>query len=276
MKPMGLGISLLYFGIPALLFVFGFWVLMPWFINLGIMPYYAYMLGLGIPLVILSLASILWLKLEGREINWDSIKDRFRLKRMDGKAWLWSLGALLVGSVIGFGLVSQFSSWLIAQGVIPIPDSIPAFMSPKTLTEPMTVYNEATGGLRGNWLPFIGMAITLFFNIVGEEFWWRGLNAAGTGIWKMDVGHPRCDVGILPHFQVVGCIEPSTDHLVACVCMQSAQEHHAWHRYPFDNERHRVDPALIGNPRCDGIKQKDEIIKPAVSLKKHSRDILSV
>ena len=175
MKPMGLGISLLYFGIPALLFVFGFWVLMPWFINLGIMPYYAYMLGLGIPLVILSLASILWLKLEGCEINRDSIKDRFRLKRMDGKAWLWSLGTLLVGSVIGFGLVSQFSSWLIAQGVIPIPDSIPAFMSPKTLTEPMTVYNEATGGLRGNWLPFIGMAITLFFNIVGEEFWWRGM-----------------------------------------------------------------------------------------------------
>lgn len=30
------------------------------------------------------------------------------------------------------------------------------------------------GGLRGNWLVFIMAAVSFFFNIVGEEFWWRG------------------------------------------------------------------------------------------------------
>jgi membrane protease YdiL (CAAX protease family) len=175
MKPMKIGTSLLYFGIPALLFVFGFWVLMPWFINMGFLAYYAYMLGLGIPLVVLFLTSLIWLKVEGRDINWENIKGRFRLKKMDGKTWMWSLGALVAGSVVGFTLVSLLSDWLITQGVIPIPDSIPAFMSPETLTDPMTVYNEATGGLRGNWLPLIGMSVLLFFNIVGEEFWWRGV-----------------------------------------------------------------------------------------------------
>ncbi len=26
-----------------------------------------------------------------------------------------------------------------------------------------------------NWLPFFAMTITLVFNILGEEFWWRGV-----------------------------------------------------------------------------------------------------
>ena len=175
MKPMKLGESLLYFGIPALVFVFGFWVLMPWFIGLGILPYYAYMLGLGIPLIIMFVASLYWLKLEGYPINWNSIQERYRVKKMDRQAWIWSIVALLLGSVLGFGLISVFSGWLLAKGIIPIPASIPAFMSPETLSDPMTVYNEATGGLRGNWLPFIGMAVLLFFNIAGEELWWRGV-----------------------------------------------------------------------------------------------------
>lgn len=175
MKPMKLGESLLYFGIPAIGFVFGFWVLMPWFIGLGILPYYAYMLGLGIPLVVMFAASLYWLKLEDYPINWDSIQTRYRVKQMDRKAWIWSILGLILGSVLGYGLVSVFSGWLLTKGIIPIPASIPAFMSPETLSDPMTVYNEATGGLRGNWLPFIGMAVLLFFNIAGEEFWWRGV-----------------------------------------------------------------------------------------------------
>jgi membrane protease YdiL (CAAX protease family) len=175
MKPMKLDLSMLYFGIPALIFVFGFWVLMPWFIDLGIFPYYAYMLGLGIPLIIMFAASLYWLKLEGYPINWNSIQERFRVKKMDRQTWIWSIGALLFGSVLGYGLVSLVSDWLIATGIMPLPNSLPAFMSPQTLTDPVTVYNEATGGLRGNWLPFIGMAILLFFNIAGEELWWRGV-----------------------------------------------------------------------------------------------------
>jgi hypothetical protein len=129
MKPMKLGESLLYFGIPALGFVFGFWVLMPWLIGLGILPYYAYMLGLGIPLVVMFSASLTWLKFEGYPINWNSIQERYRVKKMDRKAWLWSVLALLLGSVLGFGLVSVFSGWLLANGIIPLPTSIPEFMS---------------------------------------------------------------------------------------------------------------------------------------------------
>jgi membrane protease YdiL (CAAX protease family) len=94
---------------------------------------------------------------------------------MDGKAWRWSLGAVLVGSVFGTWLVSQFSRFLIDLGIIPVPSTIPAFMSPTSLTDPMTAYNNAVGGLLGNWLPFVAMTVVLVFNILGEEFWWRGV-----------------------------------------------------------------------------------------------------
>ena len=151
LNPLTFWPSLLYFGLPALLFVFGFWVVMPWLIGLGMLPYYAYLLGVGSPLVVLLAASLLWLKLEGRAVNWETVKARLRLHPMNGQMWLWSLVALLVGSVVGFGGVSQVSRWLIAQGVIPIPATIPDFMSPTSLnarcrpTMPLWADCAATG-----------------------------------------------------------------------------------------------------------------------------------
>ncbi len=175
LKPLRFLPSVLYFGLPALLFVAGFWGLMPWLIQRGMLSYYAYLLGLGIPLALLLLVALLWLKVEGRTITWQSMRERFRLHHMDSKAWLWSLGAILIGSVLGMPLVSQCSRFLIEQGIIPVPAMIPEFMRPTSLTDPRTAYNAAVGGLRGNWLPFIAMVIVLFFNILGEELWWRGV-----------------------------------------------------------------------------------------------------
>jgi membrane protease YdiL (CAAX protease family) len=175
LKPLRFLPSLLYFGLPALLFIAGFWGLMPWLIQQGMLPYYAYLWGVGLPLALLLLTALLWLKIEGHAITWPHIKERFRLRSMDGKAWLWSVGAILIGGVFGMALVSQFSRLLIKQGIIPIPAMIPEFIKPTSLTDPMVAYNTAVGGLRGNWLPFIGMLIVFFFNILGEEFWWRGV-----------------------------------------------------------------------------------------------------
>jgi membrane protease YdiL (CAAX protease family) len=166
---------LLYFGLPALLFVIGFWVAMPWFIGLGMLSYYAYLLALGIPLALLLVASILWLWLEGRDITWTTVKSRFRLHGMSRKAWLWSLGALIAGSLIGTALFGYLSRFLVDLGVIPIPSTIPAFMSPTAVTDPMAAYDRAVGGLRGNWIPFFANVVLLFFNVLGEELWWRGV-----------------------------------------------------------------------------------------------------
>lgn len=176
LKPLRFLPSLLYFGLPALLFVAGFWLLMPWLIEQGMLSYYAYLLGLTIPLALLLLIALLWLKVEGLTITGATIKRRFRLQKMTGKAWLWSLGAILIGSTLGSGIIMPvFSRFLINQGLLPVRATIPEFMSPTSLTDPMTAYNNAVGGLEGNWLPLVAMTIVLVVNILGEEFWWRGV-----------------------------------------------------------------------------------------------------
>lgn len=175
LKPMGIPASLLFFGLPALLFVAGFHVLMPWLIARGVMSYYAYLTGLGLPLFILVLLSLLWLRLEGRAVDWHTMRDRFRLGRMDLRAWLWSAAALLAGPVVGFGLVKQVTNMLIHQGIIPVPTWLPAFTSPLVVVDPIAAMSDGAGGLRGNWLSLVAMVVVFFFNIIGEEFWWRGV-----------------------------------------------------------------------------------------------------
>ena len=34
--------------------------------------------------------------------------------------------------------------------------------------------DQAFGGLSGNWLALIAYVVFLCFNVIGEEFWWRG------------------------------------------------------------------------------------------------------
>jgi membrane protease YdiL (CAAX protease family) len=175
LQPLSFLSSLLYFGLPALLFVAGFYWLMPALIDAGMLAYYAYAWGLGIPLALLLILSLVWLRLEGHPLTWAALKGRFRLKPMTGQKWLWSLGVVLVANLVGFPLLGRLSSFLIARGVIPVPTGLPDFVSPLSLTDPSVAYDAAVGGLRGNWLPVLAMAILLFFNILGEEFWWRGV-----------------------------------------------------------------------------------------------------
>jgi len=81
---------------------------MPWPIDQGMLPYFAYMLGLGIPLVIMVLSALLWLRLEGRNLSWSSLKERFRLNPMGvqglvvepGSAAGWQPGGLLANEPV--------------------------------------------------------------------------------------------------------------------------------------------------------------------------------
>jgi membrane protease YdiL (CAAX protease family) len=67
------------------------------------------------------------------------------------------------------------SGFLIERGVIPVPTGLPDFVSPLSLTDPGVAYDAAVGGLRGNWLPVLALTILFVLNILGEEFWWRGV-----------------------------------------------------------------------------------------------------
>jgi hypothetical protein len=35
------------------------------------------------------------------------------------------------------------------------------------------LFDQAVGGIKGNWMAFIVFLTGLIFNIAGEEFWWK-------------------------------------------------------------------------------------------------------
>lgn len=183
---------------------------MPLLIDLGMLPYYAYLVGMNIPFAILLVASLAWIRLEGRPVSWPAVKSRFRLKPMEGTDWLWSIGVLILGSVFGFALLSRLSQLLIKAGLIPVPANLPTFVSPASITDPMAACDAALGGLRGNWLPVLAIAVTLILNILGEELWWRGValprQELAFGRWTWDAAPfqygPTADV-------CRGCFLPS-------------------------------------------------------------------
>jgi membrane protease YdiL (CAAX protease family) len=172
LKPMYFLTSLAYFGWPGFLFYAGFHWGMPGLIRWGVLPYYAYLTGLGLPLIILLLLSLVWMRSEGYPLTWAAMKERLRLKPMNGKAWLWTLIAILVVAGVANPLVSalNLTAWITA--IIPVPGYLPAFVTPQPAEVLAGLLNDAFGGLKGNWLAVLVMLVV---NTLGDELWCRGI-----------------------------------------------------------------------------------------------------
>ncbi|WP_368645074.1 hypothetical protein AB4027_09005 [Alkalibacterium putridalgicola] len=79
-QPMPFWQSLLYFGIPAAIFIISIYVIMPLLGEGGVDPVLNYTLTLMGPVILLFGASFVALKFDGYELRWKVIKRRFRLK----------------------------------------------------------------------------------------------------------------------------------------------------------------------------------------------------
>ncbi len=172
-QPMGWRLSLLLFGIPGLVEVMRAYWLTPALASSGLPPLYAEMIPASIVLAAMLLAAIIGYRLEGRALIWSGLTERFRLRRLTSREWLGLVGgafALLLLQSLG----GQLAQWLVENGMMPLPSSIPAWADPR-ISMPFTErFDAGPGGLRGNW-PALFLAATLFlFNLFGEELWWRG------------------------------------------------------------------------------------------------------
>ena len=177
LKPLPLSLALLYFGIPALVFVFCVYYLIPFFMNQGITEFMSYSLSLLIPLVLMFLASLVALRMEGYPIHWTSIKERFRLRKMDRTDWVWTFVSLII-MFVGAGIFGVLGQLLVTNGLIPLPVKMPTALLDPTVDPAnlLNIFNAALGpNAKGNWWLVIFSLILLAFNIFGEEFWWRGV-----------------------------------------------------------------------------------------------------
>jgi membrane protease YdiL (CAAX protease family) len=170
-KPLTFGPAVLFFAIPSLAFAISYHWGIPAMVELGLTGFTASMLAILIPMVMLMVATLAAYSLEGRPLTWEALSDRFRLRRMSSKDWLWALGGFLF-TLIGFALL-DLSNTLISRGLIPLPNSLPPALHPSMQTVP--AYRELMGPeASGNWNLVALIVAVLFFNVMSEEFYFRG------------------------------------------------------------------------------------------------------
>ena len=171
-KPMPFWMALLFFGIPMLIATLGIYVCIPWLDKLGVPLFINFFLFTAGPMMLMFLAAFVAYRLEGNPLLWSQVKERFRLKPLKGKDWLWTVG--LAGVYIGgyFSLLPT-AKWLASFPAFAPPAFIPSIVDPR-VTE-AGIPSELLGiQLQGNWWILAVYFLVLVFNISGEEFWWRG------------------------------------------------------------------------------------------------------
>ncbi len=166
--------ALLYFGLPALLFRFSLYNGIPALIHWGLSPFEANTVAITAPAAVLFALAWGLYKRDGYPISWGNIKTRFRLLPMNGKDWLWAIGGFLL-TFLSIGMASLTASIIIkALPAIAPPDFFSPWLKPGVLLSADVIASFIGAPLPGQWGIAILLFIQLFFNISGEELWWRG------------------------------------------------------------------------------------------------------
>jgi membrane protease YdiL (CAAX protease family) len=160
-KAMPLGLSFLYFGIPAIYF---------WCLTNYLTPYLNNTVGLNAALswfvtgllvfVPLFLAAWGFTKKEGHTESFRTLLARLRLKKFTTTDWAWAIGGL--GAILILtGFIYGISIWLAHRFGLRALETTPSFME----FEPLKTHES--------WMLLVWLMM-FFFNIVGEEIFWRG------------------------------------------------------------------------------------------------------
>ncbi len=174
-RPMPLWQSVLYFGLPALLFRLCLYNAAPALMALGMSPFHANVVAFTVPAAILFALAFGFCKRDGFAASWAVLRTRMRLVRMTGRDWLWAIVALLL-TFLSIGAIAQFTALPLIKAIPAIapPEFFPPWNQPGVAFD-VGLYEHYVGApLRGNWGVAALVLVMLFFNIFGEELWWRG------------------------------------------------------------------------------------------------------
>lgn len=160
-KAMPLKLSFLYFGIPALYFWLLTRYLTPYLNNTaGTHPAMSWFITGFLIFIPLFCAAYVFAKKEGNAGSFKSLLKRLRLKKLTKKDWAWAIGGL-VATLVCTGLIMGISSIVSKTFGIPALHTTPDFME----------FEPFQAGER--WMLLVWLFM-FFFNIVGEEIYWRG------------------------------------------------------------------------------------------------------
>lgn len=165
-RPMPLRLALLFFGVPSLVFLATMRWVVPRLDAAGALPIVGFAV-LALPHVLLFVGALVACRLEGHGWRWSELAARLRLNPMSRQDWLWALGGAL-GNIALYLLVyvgaRPFVQWL--HDLAPDAEALGRILGDAT--------TFVGYPLKGNaWL--LGVYFVFyFFNVLGEELWWRG------------------------------------------------------------------------------------------------------
>jgi membrane protease YdiL (CAAX protease family) len=171
-RPMGLPASLLFFGIPSAVFYFCIYYVMQRLHQDGVNDFMNFFVTMASPPLLMLLAALIAFRLEGNNFKWSSVSARFRLRKMTRLDWIYAFG-LLVVMILLSGTLSFTSKWLIQFRIFSPPEFLLPAVDPR-LEQSILVDSFMGFPLKGQWWIAVVYLIALIFNIIGEEFWWRG------------------------------------------------------------------------------------------------------
>lgn len=158
LKPMNIGQAAVYFASFSLFIAVFVHILLPVGMNNGVPQWLIYYTGVSLPMLMGVLLSVFLYKSEMRRgICKSTFSERFRIKPLTGKDWLWTVGLILF----------WFITFMLINGLIKNVLPRPSYL----------LYPEGTHyglPIAGNYLLAGWMIIFLFLNIAGEELFWRG------------------------------------------------------------------------------------------------------
>jgi membrane protease YdiL (CAAX protease family) len=170
LKPLQPWELLLFFGFPTLLMLVSVYFLLPGLVSLGASEYLGLQLASLVPYLTLFVGALVAYRTEKNSWSWTAFKNRFRLHRLGSRDWLWVF-ALIIFSFASYLALRSVVSALVSNKFLVLPASVPRIIDPRLQ---VSLEELAGGSLKGNW-PLVAISIVvLFFNIFGEELWWRG------------------------------------------------------------------------------------------------------
>jgi len=165
-QPMRLPVALFFFGIPAFLFAFVQRVAAP-FLDASGVPLLVNFFVIMSPHILFFFGALIAYRMEGNPFTRDAFSRRFRLTPLRGKAWGWVAAAVIADIALYLFVYAAGKPILqMIYDAIPDPEILERILGDSTTFVGFP--------LSGNfWLLGIFL-IYYFFNVIGEEFWWRG------------------------------------------------------------------------------------------------------
>lgn len=170
-KPISILNSIWYFIISSCLIYLGLYKGIPLLLDSGVPFLTAYLILFYLPFVLLFITALVLYKREGFKWNWHEFKGRLHIRKMSKKDLFWTIGLLVFGLVTYVGL-TPLAAWFAKIPFFSPPSFFPAEINPnKSMSSGIFMDYK----LSGQYWVVLAYFTGLVFNILGEEFLWRGI-----------------------------------------------------------------------------------------------------